>query len=110
MRKVANSNEKLPIYRCSRLTYINVDHGEDRVDASERDRGNSGFRGALIAKVFWYVRSWHLADIRMAPINVADPALAAFEPFVSFARASLSGSDEKAIKRKRDNEGNKGGR
>ena len=46
----------------------------------------------------------------MAPINVADPALAAFEPFVSFARASLSGSDEKAIKRKRDNEGNKGGR
>ena len=70
MRKVANSIEKLPIYRCSRLTYINVDHGEGRVDASERDRGNSGFRGALIAKVFWYVRSWHKADMPVAAIDV----------------------------------------
>ena len=42
--------------------------------------------------------------------NGADPALAAVEPVVSLARACLSGPDGKAIKRKRDNEGNKGGR
>jgi hypothetical protein len=37
-------------------------------------------------------------------------ACAAVEPAVSLTRACLSGPDEKAIKRKRDNEGNKGGR
>jgi hypothetical protein len=37
-------------------------------------------------------------------------ACAAVEPAVSLTRACLSGSDEKAIERKRGNEGNEGGR